>query len=153
MKVILLQNIKNFGRAGDIKSVSDGYARNFLMPKNLAKPANENSIKEAELLRARAQAQMEVETKEASRIADSLKDSKLEFSKKVSKTGTLFASITAQELAKSISQKAGAKISPDMIDLSEFGGHIKHVGSHPVSIELAPGVRTQIQVIVASEQN
>jgi large subunit ribosomal protein L9 len=153
MKVILLQNIKNVGRAGDIKNVSDGYGRNFLIPKNLAKVANDNSVKEAEALRSKAEVQMKAEKEAAVHVAENLKGSKHEFTKKVSKAGTLFASITASEIAKTLSQKAGAKIEADMINLSEFGGHIKHVGTHAITVELTPEVMTQIEVVVTPEQN
>ena len=65
MKVILLQNIKGFGQIGDVKNVSDGYGRNFLLPRKMAKAANENSMKEVESLKAKRIIMIEVEKKNA----------------------------------------------------------------------------------------
>lgn len=152
MKVILLQNIKNFGRIGDIKSVSDGYARNFLLPHGKAKIATESGIKEAETLKARSESEIKIKDDEALKISDKLKDLNLEFPRKLSATGTLFAALTAKEIAKELSLKAGIKIEADMVDLEAFENHIKHSGSHIVPIRLSDKITAQINIVVTEKK-
>ena len=74
MKVILLQNIKGIGRMGDIKDVSDGYGRNFLLAKKLGKLANEGTIKEAEVLKKKAEVETKVAQDKAKEVAEKVKD-------------------------------------------------------------------------------
>ncbi|MEK7076454.1 MAG: 50S ribosomal protein L9, partial [Patescibacteria group bacterium] len=91
MKVILLENIKGFGQIGDVKNVSDGYGKNFLLPRKIAKAANKNSMKEVELLKAKRVIIIESEKKNALEAVEKLKDVVIEFTKKATKTGKLFA--------------------------------------------------------------
>src|SRR3989344_8082783 len=98
MKVILLQNIKGFGQIGDVKNVSDGYARNFLLPRNLAKSANEGSLKEVESLKAKRVIMVETEKKNALEAVEKLKDLVIELTRKASKAGKLFAGIDKEDL-------------------------------------------------------
>ena len=81
MKVILLQNVKGFGRIGDIKNVSDGYARNFLFPKSMAKVATDGSLKESEALQKKREASSTAEHETAEKAVVMLKDVSLQFSK------------------------------------------------------------------------
>lgn len=148
MKVILLQNIKGFGRIGDIKNVSDGYARNMLFPKKLAKPATESSAKEAELLKKQREAAGIADTESAKKAAAVIADTALEISKKASPAGTLFSSVTKQEVAKELSKKSGTKITPDMLNFGEAGEHIKHAGSHFVIVETAPGIKAETTITI-----
>ena len=148
MKVILLQNIKGFGQIGDLKNVSDGHARNFLIPRRLAKPATDRSEKEAEQLKSKREAIKMEGTEKILEAAEKLKDIVLIFNKKASKTGTLFSSITKEEIAKEASKISGYKISEEMIDLGEHGEHIKKIGEHMISIHLTNNKSTEIKVIV-----
>ncbi|MDP3763500.1 MAG: 50S ribosomal protein L9, partial [bacterium] len=72
MKVILLHNIKGFGQIGDVKNVSDGYARNFLLPRKMVKAATESSLKEVDNLKKKLSAMQEVEKETAVKIAEQL---------------------------------------------------------------------------------
>ena len=148
MKVILLQNIKGVGKVGDVKNVADGYGRNYLLANKLAKIATETTIRETEGLKKRNEAEMKVAHEKAREIAEKTKDLVLEFTKKASKTGKLFASLTKEEIAQELSKAIGAKVEPDMIDFKEHGEHIKQQGEHMVEVELAPEIKIEFKVIV-----
>ena len=148
MKVILLQNIKGVGKVGDVKNVADGYGRNYLLANKLAKIATETTIRETEGLKKRNEAEMKVAHEKAREIAEKTKDLVLEFTKKASKTGKLFASLTKEEIAQELSKAIGAKVEPDMIDFKEHGEHIKQQGGHMVEVELAPEIKIEFKVIV-----
>ena len=148
MKVILLQNIKGVGKVGDVKNVADGYGRNYLLANKLAKIATETTIRETEGLKKRNEAEMKVAHEKAREIAEKTKDLVLEFTKKASKTGKLFASLTKEEIAQELSKAIGAKVESDMIDLKEHGEHIKQQGEHMVEVELAPEIKIEFKVIV-----
>ena len=148
MKIILLQNIKGFGQIGDVKNVSDGYGRNFLLPRKMAKAANENSMKEVESLKAKRVIMIEAEKKNALEAVEKLKDVVIEFTKKATKTGKLFAGIDKEDIAKEIKKASGVQLQEEMIGHEE---PIKHIGEHLVDLNLSPEVKTQIKVIVKSE--
>ena len=167
MKVILLQNIKGVGRIGDVKNVADGYGRNYLLANKLGKIATETSIKETEGLKKKNETVMKIAQEKTKEIAEKAKDLVLEFTKKASKTGTLFASLTKEEIAEELSKAIGAKVEPDMIDLDPstdstsspqagsgqgvHGEHIKLLGEHMIEVELAPEVKIELRVVIKGE--
>ncbi len=148
MKVILLQNIKGFGQIGDVKSVSDGYARNFLLPRKMAKSATDGSMKEVESLKAKRVIMVETEKKEALEVVEKLKDLVIELTRKASKAGKLFAGIDKDDLIKEIKKASGVQLQEEMIGHDE---PIKHIGEHMVDLNLSPEVKTQIKIIVKTE--
>lgn len=151
MRVILLENIKGVGRIGDIKNVADGYGRNFLISRGLAKIATEGAIKDAEALKKKAEAQEKIAHEKAKETAEKAKDIVLEFTKKASKAGKLFASVTKEEIAKDLSKAVGGKIEPDSINLREHGEHIKQEGEHMIEVELTPEIKVEFKVMVRGE--
>ena len=151
MRVILLQNIKGFGRIGDVKNVSDGHARNFLFPKKLAKIANEGALKEATALQEKREI-MNLRNKENNEKAVTiLAETVVEFKKKASSAGTLFSSVTKEEIAKQTSKITGIDVDTDMIDLGDLGEHIKQIGEHVITVKLGGELKTQVKVLVKSE--
>ena len=148
MKVILLQNIKGFGHIGDIKNVSDGYGRNFLLPRKMAKTATESSLKEVDSLKKKLASMQEIEKKDALGAADKLKDVVIELSRKATKTGKLFAGIDKEDLVQAIKKASGIELKEEMLGHDE---PIKHVGEHLIDINILPDVKTQIKVIVKAE--
>ncbi|OGN27589.1 MAG: 50S ribosomal protein L9 [Candidatus Yanofskybacteria bacterium RIFCSPLOWO2_01_FULL_49_17] len=150
MKVILLQNIKGFGQIGDIKNVSDGYARNFLFPRKLVRIADENSTKEVDRLKALRQAQGLREKEQANAAVERLNGMVIEFKKKASPTGTLFSSVSKADMSKEASRVSGFKIEPDMIDLGEHGEHIKHIGEHQITIVLGHNLKVNLIISIKS---
>jgi large subunit ribosomal protein L9 len=148
MKVILLQNIKGFGQIGDVKNVSDGYARNFLLPKGMAKSATGGSLKEIEALKAKRVIMIEAENKEALEAAKKLKDLVIEFARKATKTGKLFAGIGKDDLVKEIKKASGVQLQEEMIGHEE---PIKHIGEHLVDLNLSSEIKVQIKVLIKAE--
>ena len=148
MKVILLQNIKGFGRTGDIKNVSDGYARNFLLPKNMAKSATEGALKEAETLKKKLEATSKIEREKAAEFSQKLNSASIEFIKKASKTGKLFSSVTKEDIAEELSKLAGGKIEEGLSNLGNAGEHIKQIGEYLAEAELTEGVKTPFKIHV-----
>ena len=150
MKVILLQNIKGYGQIGDIKNVSDGHARNFLFPKKMAKIVDDDTAQEVEQMKARRSAASEKELVQANAAVAKLQNLTIQLSKKASSSGTLFSSVTKDEISKEASRLSGFKLDKDMVDLGENGEHIKHTGEYNIIIELAHNLKANGQVIVRS---
>ena len=144
---------------GDIKNVTDGYGRNFLIAKGLAKVATMETIKESEALHKKAESQEKVALEKAKEIAEKAKNIVLEFTKKASKAGKLFASVTKEEIAEDLSKAVGAKIESDAIDLNPstssgqevHGEHIKLEGEHMIEVELTPETKIEVKVVIRSE--
>ena len=150
MRVILLDNVRGIGKIGDIKDVKDGYARNFLFPRNLGKLATRANQKEAETLKAKRVILLAQEEERALQAAEKLKDLNLEITARTSPTGSLYASINKAELIKHIKEKAGVELTTDMIVLHDA---LKSTGSHQVQLDLADNVSIPITVTVSPEKN
>ena len=149
--MILLQNIKGLGRIGDIKNVSDGYARNMLFTKGLAKVATQQSMKEVSALKKQAELSTALEKEEAEKAAIALDNATITFTKKASSTGKLFSSLAKLEIAKQLSELAEMKVTGDMLDLGEHGEHLKHTGEHSIAVDLGEGIRAKVNIKIEAE--
>ncbi len=148
MKVILLHNIRGIGQIGDIKDVSDGYARNFLLPRKMAKAADTGAVKESESLKKRLQETLELERTQALAIAEKLKDVTLELAEKANASGKLFAAVGRKEIAQKLKSTTGYDVAEDSIIIQEHA--IKTVGDHTVELELTKEVKVPLKVIVTA---
>jgi len=146
MKVVLLKDIENLGKEGEIKEVANGYARNFLLPKNLAELATEESMKKAEAKKAKGAEEAKTELEEAQKLAELLEGREL-FIKVKEKDGKLFGSVNEKTIAKTFKDE-GLKVDPLNIKLTE---PIKEVGEYDVAINLDHGLEANIRVILISE--
>lgn len=149
MKVILLDNIKNVGHIGDLKVVTDGYARNFLFPRRLAKPATASAEKEAETLRQKRAIVIAEEEKRAQEAVERLKDVTLEMVERANENGTLFAQVGKHELMKKIKETVGIEVTDAMIVLPE---PIKSVGEHTITLELTDTISAPLKLNVTAEK-
>lgn len=149
MKVILLQNIKGVGQIGDVKAVNDGFGRNFLLPRKMAKPATQATVKEVEALKNKAVIVAQLTVKRAQEIADKLKDVVLEMTEKANEQGTLFAALGPKEIAHKLKESAGVEVDRESVKLDE---PIKTAGEHVVTLELAPDITAQIKITVKPER-
>jgi large subunit ribosomal protein L9 len=149
MKVIFLQNVRGVGQIGDAKDVADGYARNFLLPRKLAKSATQASLKEVEALKAKREIVAGQEREQAQGIADKLKDVSIELTGKANEKGTLFAAISAKDIIQRVAHDTGVHLEPDMVVIEEH--HLKTIGEYDITIKLAPDVIAQIKVIIKEE--
>ena len=129
MKVVLLADVKGSGKKGELVNVSDGYARNFLFPKKLAKEANAqalNELKNAEESRA---FKIKQETEAAQASADKINGKSVSILAKAGQGGKLFGSVTAKEIAEAIKKQYGVDVDKRKIDtkgdMKAFGTYIK----------------------------
>lgn len=146
MKIILLQNIKSLGSNGDIKEVSDGYARNFLLPKKLAEAATAEAIKNIEAKRSEEEGKKSESLKEMKELAGKLKNKKITLKSKAKK-GKLFGSISAKDIEEAL-EKEDLKVSRECIIIKEA---IKKTGVYDIDVNLSPEVSTSIVLEVKEE--
>ena len=147
-QAILLQPVETLGERGDVVDVSDGYLRNFLVPRKLAQPATPASIADAQR-RAEAQERAEAEQVEkAEETAALLRKTVLTISHQAGDDGRLFGSVTAQEIVDAVKAARGVKLDKRRVHLPE---PIKSTGTHMVSVEVADGVTAEVKTIVTSE--
>ena len=147
MKVIFLKDVKGQGKKGEVKEVSEGYARNFLIPRGLVSPANESNLKQLEQLNKAESRRKEKEKEEAANLAEKLKDVTLGFKVKAGEGGRLFGSITSKQIAEEM-EKKGYKIDKRKILLDD---PIRSLGVTKVNIRLHPDVTATIGVQVSEE--
>jgi large subunit ribosomal protein L9 len=148
MQVLLLQNVPGVGSAGQVKKVTDGYARNYLIPRKLAAPADAGSVKQAQAIK-QAAVRREAKTKnEADELARLLGQTTLTFHAKAGDGDRLFGSITTADIADSLAREKGITIDKRKIDADP----IKEVGKRQVSIKLHPEVIAHVTVVVEKAQ-
>ena len=119
MKVILLQDVKSQGKAGDIKEVADGYARNFLLNKKLALEATPQNLKNLELQKKKQAEKAAAELAEAKALAAKIADMTVEIKVKTGEAGRLFGSVTNKEVAEAISAQVGQNLDKRKLENKE----------------------------------
>lgn len=144
MKVILSREIPALGKAGDIKSVSDGYARNFLFPKKLAEPATDANLKTHSGHLMELAAREEKERARYHKLADDLKSKPLRFAIKIGVRGKAFGSISVQDIVDALI-KQGIMAEKSWVELGEG---IKTTGEYDVAIKFPHQVKGVLKVIV-----
>ncbi|HLS07764.1 50S ribosomal protein L9 [Lentibacillus sp.] len=148
MKVIFTQDVKGKGKKGDVKNVSDGYARNYLLKNNLAKEATPGNLKALEAKKKKQQQQAEEEKKEAELLKNELADSTVEIKAKSGDGGRLFGSITSKHIADTLKNEHGYKIDKRKIELDN---PIRTLGYTNVPVKLHPEVTGTIKVHVVEK--
>ncbi len=149
MDVLLLKDVDQLGKAGEIKKVSDGYARNFLYPHGLAVAATPGAIKQAQALREAESKRKAKELNEAQSLAQKLDGLTVTFEARAGEADRLYGSITNSHIAEAIQEQAGIQVDRRKIELEE---PIKELGSHAVSIRLAASAVAKITVVVQREE-
>ena len=147
MKVLLIKDVKNLGKAGEIKEVKDGYGQNFLIKKGFAKLATEEVIKEWEKEQEELKAKLEAEMKDLNEIADKLKDTKVVIKRKLGNNGHLYGAVTKDDIAKALNEQ-GFNIDKKSVEIKNA---IKTVGIHEVSIKLGHGIHATTSVEIVGE--
>ena len=148
MKVILTQDVAKIGKKFEVKSVSDGYAINFLFPQKLAKLATDQAMDEIEIAKKKYQVEKEVALKEVKEVLEKLKEP-IEIKAKTNETGKLFAGIDKEVIVEAILDKTGMKIDPEIIELKK---PIKEVGEHNVKIGMDEEEGSVNLIIVEEEK-
>ena len=145
MKVVLLQDVKSLGKKGELVTVSDGYARNFLFPRNLAKEANAQAMNELRNAEQSKKYKKDTEIAAANKAKDSLEGSKFVIKAKAGESGKLFGSITPKEISAEIKRQKSLDVDKRKIVLKD---DIKAVGEYEAEIKLYAGVTARVTVKV-----
>jgi large subunit ribosomal protein L9 len=148
MKVILKQDHEKLGKTGDVLSVKDGYAMNYLLPNGIAMKANESNMKVLEEIKKLHAKKLEKEIAESQKIAAELSAVSLQIKAKAADELKLFGSVTSGTIAETLMQK-GFKVDKKNILLEE---PIKEIGTKTVDIKLPGNVTAQISVSVIKEE-
>ena len=145
MVVILMKDVKGTGKAGDVVKVSDGYARNMLLPKGLAKEATEGNIRSLEKQKAIAAEKLEEQKAAAKDMAAKLENITLKIESKGGDSGKLFGSITSKDIAEALEKQEGMKIDKKKIEMKN---QIKQAGETEVTLKLFTEISAQLKVSV-----
>lgn len=144
MKVVLKQDVKGQGKAGQLVTVSDGYARNFLFPRQLAVPADAQAMTELRNREDSAQYHAKVEKQAALDAAEVLKDKHLKITAKAGAGGRLFGSVTTKEVSEALERELGVKVDKRKISMAD----IKAYGSYTAEVKLHTAVVAKITIDV-----
>lgn len=148
MQVILKQDVKGSGKAGDLVKVSDGYARNFLFPKGLAVPASAAAVNEKATRDAAAAHHKQEELDAAKALAAQLEGKSVELKARAGANGKIFGSVTSKEIAQELKQRHGIELEKKKIVLES---EIKAFGTYTFEAKLHPGVSAKMSVKVTEE--
>ena len=145
MKVILLQDIKGTGKKNQILEISDGYARNFLLPRKLAREATAEAINSVEKSKSADAHRAEVKKAEAEKQARELKGKVIQLSVRGGENGKIYGSVTNDQIATALKEQLGVEIDKRKIEVDE---PIKNAGQAFVTLKLMAGVSTRLIVNV-----
>ena len=148
MRVILREDIEKLGKAGEVVKVADGFGRNYLIPRQLALPANVRNMKTLEHDRRVIETRAKKARKAAEDVAASLSGISLSISAKAGEEGKLFGAVTSRDIAEALDAK-GVKVDRKAIQLGE---PIKQLGEYKVKIRIAAEVVPEISVTVTAEE-
>ena len=149
MKVLLTQNVDKLGRTGDIKEVSGGYGRNYLIPKGLAVLATRGQIKQAEERIAAQRKRDDLVRAESEALAAKINGQTLRFTARVGELDRLYGSVTSADIAEKLAATINEEIDRRKIDLDE---PIKRIGIYPIKIRLLSDLEPMINVVVEGEE-
>lgn len=148
MKVLLRSDVAGVGRRGDIVTVSSGHARNFLMPRGLAVPASDGTVRQSESMKRARQLREAADRESAQAVATELASRTIAVSAKAGNEGRLFGSVSAGDIAAAVAAQTGLTIDRKGIVIEE---PIRTVGEHRVAVELFPGVTGIVTLSVSGE--
>lgn len=148
MKVVLLQDVKSIGKKGELCNVSDGYARNFLLPRKLAKEANAQAMNELKNAEAAREYKIKTETEQAQKSADAIKGKTVKIYAKAGQGGKIFGSVTAREIAQEIGKQLGVEVDKKKIVLES---DIKAFGTYNFDVKFYNGISATMSVAVCEQ--
>ncbi|MBI4280671.1 50S ribosomal protein L9 [Candidatus Uhrbacteria bacterium] len=150
MKVVFLQTVKKVAQKGVVKEVADGYARNFLIPHGLAKPATAEALQELKAEAERRKREAEEDLARVERIADSLDGYELEITVKISPAGTFYGGLAVKRISEEL-KKRGFSIAPEQISF-KTDGPIKEPGAYEAVINFDHGLEAEIKIMVEGKE-
>lgn len=150
MQVILKKEVQNLGEQGDLVTVKDGYARNYLLPQNYAEIATKGALENREHNLARIKAKQEKLHKEALEKAAKIEEfGKLELSAKAGESGKLFGTVTTKKLCEELLEKSGIEVDRKSVSLN---APINRIGNYKMLIKLTSKVKTELEVVVTASE-
>ena len=147
MKIILLKDVKDLGKQGDIVEASDGYARNFLFPRKLAEVATAGNL---HIINQKKENERKIklqETEAAQKIADQMRNKELIIKNKVGENGRLFGAITNKDIAELVNKTFGTQIDKKKVLVNT----IKLVGSYDVEVKIYPEISSKLKVTIQED--
>ena len=148
MKVILTQDIKSVGKKGQVLDASDGYARNFLLPKKLAVLADASNLNELKTKQEANKYKRDMTMANAKELAEKMKNFELVFKIKAGENGKTFGSVTAKDIANELNKKYFVEVDKKKVGLDDA---IKTVGVYNIEIKLFEGINGILRVNVIAE--
>lgn len=145
MKVILLEDVKSIGKKSEVKNVSDGYARNFLFPNNLAQPATPSALKSLAITKEHVEKEEAEARKHLEGLARTINERYLEFPLKTDSKGTVFGSVSKDMILKGL--RDTGLIRKERVEV-KMDHPLKEVGDHSVDIDLKKGVTAKLKVVI-----
>jgi len=149
MKVVLLEDLPGKGRAGEIKEVSKGYARNFLLPRGLALLATPTVMKQVESRLEKEKLEESIDRDKLVELAQQIEGKEIRFKARMGTGERLFGSITAADVAEELSRAIGSVIDKKKIDIEKS---LRKTGSYEVAVKLASDLNPQITVVIEEEE-
>ena len=148
MKLVLNQDVRSLGKRGDVINVSKGYARNYLLPKNLAIYATEQNLVEAEKIKEDRKKKEEEAINIATDLRQTLEDVHIVIAQSSTDEGTLYASITKAQISESIEKFSGTKVQEEIINILK---PVKEIGLHKILLEISDELSIEIDLEVVPE--
>jgi len=150
MRVVLTEDVPGQGKAGEIREVSKGYAKNFLLPRGLALVATPTLVKEVESRLQRERLEESVDREQLVELAQQIEGKEIRFKARTGAGERLFGSITAADIAEELSKSIGSVIDKKRIDVEK---PLRQTGSHEIAVKLAGDLRPQITVVIEEEED
>ncbi len=145
MKVILLQEVAGLGKPGDVKDVADGYARNFLLPRQLVTPATMSALTQLRERVATAQRKVERQRQGNEALAARIEAVTLTFEVRVGRGDRLYGSVTSQDIANALEELEGLRLDRRIIQLRD---PLRQLGTFEVGLRIAPGMEPKLKVVI-----
>lgn len=145
MKVVLTENVKGIGKKLDVVNVSEGYARNYLIPRKLAKPADNKSLSEANTKKEAIKFKEDTQRDLAGKKKQQIEQIELQFKLKTAEGGKLFGSVTSKEISDKLKETSNIEVDKKKIVLDDA---IKQIGTYTAKVKLYEGIIANLKVIV-----
>lgn len=145
MKVVLTENVKGIGKKLDVVNVSEGYARNYLIPRKLAKPADNKSLSEANTKKEAIKFKEDTQRDLANKKKQQIEQIELQFKLKTAEGGKLFGSVTSKEISDKLKETSNIEVDKKKIVLDDA---IKQIGTYTAKVKLYEGIIANLKVIV-----
>ncbi len=149
MKVVLLEDIPGKGKAGEIKEVSKGYAKNFLLPRGLALIATPTVMKQVESRLEKTKLEEGIDRERLVELAQQIEGKEIRFKARIGAGERLFGSITAADVAEELSRAIGSVVDKRKIDIEKA---FRQAGSYEIAVKLASDIKPKITVVIEEEE-